>query len=99
MPSPLDPFIPLPDARERFAVTVRAPAATVYNVACNFDMQSIWSVRTIFRCASGSWDRGPASGFPVDWSRSFVSWDGAACWNGRESCSWGERSASLGSPT
>jgi len=46
---PLDPFIPTPDARERFAVTVRAPAALVYDVACTFDMQSIWSVRTIFR--------------------------------------------------
>jgi len=49
MPSPLDPFIPAPDARERFAVTVRAPAALVYDVACAFDMQSIFAVRTIFR--------------------------------------------------
>jgi hypothetical protein len=49
MPCPLDPFIPTPDARERFAVTVRAPAALVYDVAGAFDMQSIWSVRTIFR--------------------------------------------------
>jgi hypothetical protein len=49
MPSPLDPFIPVPDARERFAVTVRAPAPLVYDVACSFDMQSIWSVRTIFQ--------------------------------------------------
>lgn len=49
MPSPLDPFIPLPDARERFAVNVRAPSGLVYDTACNFDMQSIWSVRTIFQ--------------------------------------------------
>lgn len=48
-PSPLDPYIPDPIARERFAVTVRAPAALVYDVATTFDMQSIWSVRTIFR--------------------------------------------------
>ncbi len=48
-PSPLDSFIPAPDARERFAVTVRAPAALVYDVATTFDMQSIWSVRTIFQ--------------------------------------------------
>lgn len=48
-PGPLDPFIPAPDARERFAVTVRAPAALVYDIACTFDMQSIWSVRTIFQ--------------------------------------------------
>ena len=47
--SPLDPFIPAPDARERFAVRARAPAAPVYQTACAFDMQSIWSVRTIFR--------------------------------------------------
>lgn len=49
MPSPLEPFIPTFDARERFAVSVHAPAAQVYSVACNFDMQSIWSVRTIFQ--------------------------------------------------
>jgi len=48
-PGPLDPFIPAPIARERFAITVRTPHALVYDVACNFDMQSIWSVRTIFR--------------------------------------------------
>jgi hypothetical protein len=46
--SPLDSFIPSPIARERFAVSVRAPAALVYDVATTFDMQSIWSVRTIF---------------------------------------------------
>jgi hypothetical protein len=49
MTSPLDPFIPIPDARERFAVTVRAPARQVYELACSFDMQSIPAVRTIFR--------------------------------------------------
>ena len=44
-----NPSSPAPIAREHFAVTVRAPHALVYDVACNFDMQSIWSVRTIFR--------------------------------------------------
>jgi hypothetical protein len=47
--SPLAPFIPAPIAGERFAVTVRAPAALAYQVATTFDMQSIWSVRTIFQ--------------------------------------------------
>ncbi len=28
---------------------MRAPAALVYDAACTFDMQSIWSVRTIFQ--------------------------------------------------
>ncbi len=49
MTSPLDPFIPVPVARERFAVSVRAPATQVYDVATTFDMQSLWSVRTIFQ--------------------------------------------------
>ena len=100
MTSPLDAFIPVPDARERFAVTVRAPAATVYEVACNFDMQSIWSVRTIFqmrerimgsrpgvRVPRGMVEelREPGMGLPA----------GAA----GTSCSWEERSASHGWPT
>jgi hypothetical protein len=46
--SPLDPFIPIPDARERHAVMVRAPAALVYQVARAFDVQSLWGVRAIF---------------------------------------------------
>ena len=47
--SQLDPFLRAPIAREHFALTVRAPHALVYDVACNFDMRSIWSVRTIFQ--------------------------------------------------
>ena len=49
MPSPLDAFLPRFDARERRAVTVRAPAALVFDVARRFDMQSIFLVRVIFR--------------------------------------------------
>jgi len=48
-PSVLDAFIPVFDARERFAVTVRAPAQLVDQVAREFDMQSIPLVRAIFR--------------------------------------------------
>ncbi len=33
MPSPLDPFIPTPNVRERFAVGVNAPPELVYEVA------------------------------------------------------------------
>jgi len=49
MLSPLEPFIPTPDVRERYAVTVRAPAPLVYRVARDFDMQSVPLVRAIFR--------------------------------------------------
>lgn len=45
--SPLDPFVPHPDARERFAVTVRAPAEFVFRVATDFDMQSVAPVRAL----------------------------------------------------
>lgn len=45
----LDRFIPDPDIRERFEVTVRAPASLVMEVAANFDMQSIFVVRAIIR--------------------------------------------------
>lgn len=48
-PSPLDPFMPVFDARERFAVTVRAPARIVYAEAERFDLQSLTLVRAIFR--------------------------------------------------
>ena len=48
MPGPLDPFIPDCDARERHAVTVHAPAALVYRVAQDFDLQSLLLVHTIF---------------------------------------------------
>lgn len=47
--SPLDPFIPRFDARERYAIRVRAPAALVQQVARDFDMQSVPLVRAIIR--------------------------------------------------
>ncbi len=49
IPSPLDPFAPVFDARERFHVSVEAPAALVYATATGFDMQSVGLVRAIFR--------------------------------------------------
>ena len=47
--SPLDPFIPAPDVRERHATDVAAPAAVVMGVVRDFDMYSISPVRLIFR--------------------------------------------------
>lgn len=47
-PSSLDCFIPHPDVRERFEISIRAPALLVMDVASNFDMQSLPLVRTIF---------------------------------------------------
>jgi hypothetical protein len=47
-PSPLDPFIPHPDIRERFATTIKAPASVVMDVATTLDMQSLAPVRVIF---------------------------------------------------
>jgi hypothetical protein len=46
---PLDRFIPAPDIRERFHTTIRAPAPLVMEVAANFDLQSLFLVRAIFR--------------------------------------------------
>jgi len=48
-PALLDRFIAGPDVRERFEITVRAPAAVVMEVAKGFDMQSVPVVRAIFR--------------------------------------------------
>jgi hypothetical protein len=48
MPSPLDPFIPHPDIRERFGITIRAPAPLVMEVATTLDLQSLAVVRAIF---------------------------------------------------
>ena len=56
MANPLDDFIPAFDARERYAVRVRAPAALVYQAAMTLDMQSIPLVRAIF------WLRGKVMG-------------------------------------
>lgn len=47
--SVLDDFLPHPDVRERFEITVRAPAALVMEVATSFDMQSVPAVRVVFR--------------------------------------------------
>lgn len=47
--SPLDPFIPAPDVRERHEIVVAASAATVMGVVRKFDMYSIPAVRMIFR--------------------------------------------------
>ncbi len=66
-PSPLEPFLPVFDARERFAVAVRAPAPLVDQIAREFDMQSTPLVRAIFRMRE--WMMGvrsdprPAQGF------------------------------------
>lgn len=46
--SPLDGFIPVPDARERYAVEAAAPSPLVFRVAEQFDFQSIRLVRAIF---------------------------------------------------
>jgi len=48
-PALLDRYIPAPDVRERFEITVRAPAALVMEVATGFDMQSLPAVKAIFR--------------------------------------------------
>lgn len=48
MPNPLDDWMPAFDVRERYAVRVHAPAALVYQTACDFDMQSIGIVKGIF---------------------------------------------------
>ena len=48
MTSPLDPFAPIYDARERFQVQVQAPARLVFDTGASFDFQSIRLVRTIF---------------------------------------------------
>jgi len=45
----LDRFIPHPDVRERFEITIAAPAELVMEVAVNFDMQSPPLVKAIFR--------------------------------------------------
>ncbi len=46
-PSLLDHFLASPDVRERFEVTIRAPAEIVIEVATHFDMQSLPAVRAI----------------------------------------------------
>jgi len=48
-PPLLDRFMPNPDVRERFETTIQAPAAVVMQVATDFDMQSIATVKAIIR--------------------------------------------------
>jgi len=48
-PALLDRFIAASDVRERFEITIRAPAARVMQVAAGFDMQSLPAVKAIFR--------------------------------------------------
>ena len=48
MASSVSRFIPAPDVRERFEITVRAPAELVSEVARRLDLQSIPLVRFIF---------------------------------------------------
>lgn len=45
----LDPFIPRPDVRERFAIEVAAPPERVLATAAGFDLQSPRAIRAIFR--------------------------------------------------
>jgi hypothetical protein len=47
-PSSLDRFIPQPDVRECFEISICAPASLVMDVASNFDMQSLPLVKAIF---------------------------------------------------
>ena len=44
----LDQFIPHADVRERFEITIRAPADLVMVVASNYDMRSVPIVKAIF---------------------------------------------------
>jgi hypothetical protein len=60
-PSPLDPFIPDPDVRERFSVRVRAPGPLVFAVGTEMDFQSLPAVRWIFRLREKLMGSVPAS--------------------------------------
>lgn len=48
-PSPLDPFLPAWDVRERFEIEVEAPSDLALRTACEFDMQSLPLVKAVFR--------------------------------------------------
>ncbi len=48
-PSPLDPFVPAPDIRERFEIAIGAPAGLVMDVAASFDLRALPLVRGVFR--------------------------------------------------
>ncbi len=47
--SPIDPFVPRWDARERHGVRVRAPADATFAAAERFDLLAVPAVRAIFR--------------------------------------------------
>jgi hypothetical protein len=49
MSSYLDAFMPESDIRKRHSIQVRAPAHVVFDVARDFDLQSVPLVRTLFR--------------------------------------------------
>jgi hypothetical protein len=49
MSAVLDAFMPEPDVQKRQSILVRAPAGIVFDVARQFDMQSVPLVRAIFR--------------------------------------------------
>jgi len=48
-PALLDRFVPFPDARGRHQITIHAPAPLVMEVAQNFDIESLWIVRTLIK--------------------------------------------------
>jgi len=48
MTETIDSFIPVADVRERHEILVNAPAEVVFEVAENFELQSIMPVRAIF---------------------------------------------------
>jgi hypothetical protein len=64
VPSPLDPFIPTFDARERCQVRVRAPATLVYETAASFDLESVALVHAIFWLRARVLGAGPAPASP-----------------------------------
>jgi hypothetical protein len=51
--SPLDPFIPNPDIRERHSIIARAPAPIVFQAAQGFNFQSVGLIRAILRLRQG----------------------------------------------
>jgi len=48
-PALLDRFVPQPDVRGRHETTVHAPSALVMDAARNFDIESVFIVRTLFQ--------------------------------------------------
>ena len=48
-PALLDRFLPNPDVRGRHETTIQAPAEFVMHLARNFEIESLWVVRTLFR--------------------------------------------------